>query len=161
MEMNIVQRAIYSLVKRFVERQQLVFDIIKELRPYLVNTGTRRPDRVSLRKTTSGYWGIDHEWEYFMHGGGCKLTHTVTHEVIEWDAPDLQRFDPYWFTNWVSWFLGQYPQDSLAQVINSHTSNDPDSLRNFLFDLLGQLKELRQLNYYPDRTNMYELISGE
>lgn len=32
------------------------------------------------------------EWEYFMHGRGCRLTHKTTKEPFEWDAGHPKSF---------------------------------------------------------------------
>ena len=161
--MNALQSAVYSLVKLFVERQKIALAITKELRPhFFATTGEelRRPSKEYLRATYKGYWGKDHEWEYFFHGEGCRLIHTITQESIDWDSPDVQRFDPYWFAYWVEWWLRQN-DDAVAQIIMSELNNQNDGLRNLLFGVLKQLHQLEMLRFYPDRTNMYELIATD
>jgi hypothetical protein len=44
-------------------------------------------------------------WGYYLHGGGCRLTHTHTGEPIDWDCPNVLVFDP-WFFQWhLAWQL--------------------------------------------------------
>src|SRR5688572_17128800 len=48
--------------------------------------------RASERELTqSGVWHDreNSEWRYFLHGSGCRLTHTQTGEPIDWDCPDV------------------------------------------------------------------------
>jgi hypothetical protein len=110
------QAAVYTLIKKFIELQKLAFDAIVELRPDRAVTwgmipvaslpiDFKWPDKSSI--VFRGDWGKAKEWHYFLHGGGCRLIHKVTAEPIEWDAPNIQRFDRYWFANWVKWTLDQ------------------------------------------------------
>jgi len=160
--MNSIQLAVHSLVSSFVQRQKLVLAALSEIRPDLLDmVGEKRvrPTKEYIKLTQSGYWGEDKEWRYFIHGRGCRLIHTVTKEPIEWDAPDVQRFDPYWFVNWVNWLLTQGDENKIIPIIKSRIEEQTDGLRNLIFDLLEQLQQLGALRYYPDRTNMYELVS--
>ena len=50
-----------------------------------------------------GIWVKYGTWEYFMHGGGCRLTSTVTGERLEWDVPHQDLFELEWFLNWFRW----------------------------------------------------------
>ena len=42
----------------------------------------------------SGIWHDQNgeTWNYFMHGGGCRLTHPITAEVIDWDYPNIHQW---------------------------------------------------------------------
>ena len=55
----------------------------------------------------SGIWR-DHEnneWQYFLHGGGCRLTNRKTGEPIDWDCPDVNSYDKYKFLHHLEWQL--------------------------------------------------------
>jgi hypothetical protein len=99
--------AVYLLVERFVQRQQLPLEVIREFRPYWVDSTKHRPSKKYASATGTGYWGENNEWRYYLHGVGCRLIHTITGEPVDWDASDPYRFDPYWFVEWLSWFLRQ------------------------------------------------------
>jgi hypothetical protein len=62
--MNTTESGVYSLVKRFVQRQSLAFDVLKAFRPYLVGSADRRPSKEYMKATFKGYWGTDNEWQY-------------------------------------------------------------------------------------------------
>jgi hypothetical protein len=105
--MDTLSAAIYHLIERFVQRQQLPLEVIQKFRPHWIDSTKARPSKEYASATQLGYWGQDNEWAYFLHGRGCQLTHTITGEIVEWDAPDPYRFDPYWFARWLAWFLKQ------------------------------------------------------
>src|SRR5258706_8288380 len=156
-ELNDNQGAVYSLVKEFIQRQSLVHDALKEIRPDLVGVTEEerlRPSKDYIRATQKGTWGKNNEWDYYIHGGGCALTHVETGEPIEWDTPDLRRFDPYWFVNWVKWKVSQNVTDKSLMFIRSRVGVEDNEFRKFIFDILGQLSHLGQLRHYPDRTNI-------
>jgi|GEM_PF-4123426 len=105
------------LIQRYVERQQLVYDIIQKLHPdfllcHKLKTATDAEthqilDMVKSYKDVpqSGFWGVNNEWQYFFHGGGCRLVHTVTKEPIDWDPPDITIFDLHKFKPYVVWSI--------------------------------------------------------
>ncbi len=160
-ELTNTQLAVYSLVKEFVQRQSLVYDALKDIRPDFVGVTDeerRRPSKDYIRATQKGNWGKNKEWTYYIHGGGCALTHAITGEPIEWDAPDLHRFDPYWFVNWVKWRVRQNAAAEIVGAISSRIEDQDEEFRKFIFDILGQLSRLGLLRYHPERTNMYELV---
>ncbi len=105
---------LYTVLLLFVQRQRIVYDLLKELRPdFLINldalTESELDEFVDMtikyqHIPGSGFWGQDNEWEYWIHGRGCQITHVVTQERIEWDTIDPLVFDRYWFTNYVDWF---------------------------------------------------------
>lgn len=134
-----IEQSMYELICRFTSRQNLVFQVLKELRPrILISTGAITGENLekSLRFNIpqSGYWGTNQEWKYFIHGLGCKLVHTTTEEPIEWNAPDVKAFDKYWFVNWIKWYL---KQPSEVHNLTSKPVN-PNGLDEFID--LGLLK---------------------
>lgn len=159
--MNSIQLAVHSLVSSFVQRQKLVLAALSEIRPDLLDmVGEKRvrPTKEYIKLTQSGYWGEDKEWRYFIHGRGCRLIHTVTKEPIEWDAPDVQRFDPYWFVNWVDWLLTQEDKSEHIRIIKTQCKDQHnEDVKTLVFNVLDQLQQAGVLLLHPDRTNQYEL----
>jgi hypothetical protein len=126
-ELTPIQMSLYKLVEVFVERQELVFKAMKQLRPDIVarHENTYAPEMLAQltleyrRHPQSGYWGESQEWEYFLHGGGCRLTHRTTGEVIEWDIGSLKRFDKSWFVNWLMWLIETFTRACLQTKATS------------------------------------------
>ena len=52
-----------------------------------------------------GSWGENGEWEYYLHGKGCQLTHKKTWEQIDWNCPNRKTFDPFFFEAHLRWQL--------------------------------------------------------
>ena len=50
-------------------------------------------------------------WNYFMHGGGCRLINAITGEVIDWDCPDTTRFDRFKFAFHLEWQIQNFPNN--------------------------------------------------
>src|SRR5258706_3147711 len=157
--MDALQAAVFHLIERFVQRQQIPFEVIQKFRAHLVDsTKLRSTSKEYISATGRGYWGQANEWQYSLHGGGCRLTHTITGEVIDWDAPDLNRFDPYWFVGWLQWYLSQNTNDQDARIILMAINAQDGQFRNRIFDILEQIHQVGKLYYYPDSTNKYALI---
>lgn len=157
--LDALQAAVYRLVQRYVQRQRLPFEVIQKYRPRWVDSTQRRPSKEYASATGWGHWGQDNEWEYVLHGIGCRLTHTITGECIDWDAPNLYRFDPNWFVGqWLAWFLQKNAEDEAASIILTALPEQGDAFRKKIFDVLEQLHQSGKLRLYPDSTNKYELI---
>jgi hypothetical protein len=158
-DLNSIQSTLYSLVQRFVQRQAIVLEAMRDLRPDLVaEAGDEIPPQFIgenrkeyLRKFYKGHWGKDKEWEYYLHGGGCRLIHTVTQERIEWDAGSLLRFDRFWFANYVEWLLNQDVEDEnlttfrewFKKELSVVSEKKPVFMRHYdvIFPLLERLEE--------------------
>ncbi len=120
-QLSSLEASMLSLVKLFVERQAIVLDTMRDLRPDIIMQIEKRDNSEfwagwtreswqafvleNIRKPATGYWGDNNEWAYFLHGGGCRLTHTKTGEIIQWDAGSLRRFDWHWFVDYLNWLL--------------------------------------------------------
>jgi hypothetical protein len=125
--LNQVQSNMLSLVKKFTQRQSIVFDAMRDLRPDLVmryydKTGTPA-QWAELRgkyakRPQTGYWGENSDWAYLLHGPGCRLTNVETKEVIEWDIGDLSRFNIDWFIKYLESLFKHEPDDE-SSVIRS------------------------------------------
>jgi len=114
------EEACHALLLRFVSRQELVARAIEEIWPHKLTTLGRpapRPSKEVLRATSHGRWGADGEWDYGMHGAGCRLLHRTTGEPIEWDEPDLSTFDVRWFGNWIDWLQAPPRADPSALLL--------------------------------------------
>jgi hypothetical protein len=153
---NALQQAIYDLIEQFVQRQRIPCEVIKQYRPHLIDEIT--PHSVSLRDSHKGFWGESNEWKYSLYGGGCRVTHVETQETIGWDAPDLLRFDRYWFVDWVHWYLKYNSQDKIAlPLLFLVIDKSVEDRERDTFEILNQLYRLNKLEYNPERTNKYKL----
>jgi hypothetical protein len=147
-----LQTAVHNLIKRFVERQSVVLEAMRDLRPDTIMRLERRGSpkvwaelrRAYAREPNIGYWGENNEWKYRIHGLGCHLTHTITGEVIGWDVGSLKRFDWHWFVDYLEWLLKTDDEDNnvktIKSALQSHDINR-DSLRAFILPVLEQLEE--------------------
>src|SRR5260221_12361691 len=96
--MDALQAAVFHLIERFVQRQQLPFEVIQKFRAHLVDsTKLRSTTKEYISATERGYWGKANEWQYSQLGGGCRLTLRFTGRVMNWDAPVLNRLVHYGF----------------------------------------------------------------
>ena len=155
--MNGIQSAVHSLASSFVQRQNFALAALREIRPDLLDENRIRPTKEYIKSTQSGYWGEDKEWRYFIHGRGCRLIHRVTGEPIEWDAPEVQRFDPYWFVNWLDWLLAQEDRSEAIRIIETQCKEHSEDVKTLVFNVLDQLQQAGVLLVHPGRTNLYEL----
>jgi hypothetical protein len=105
----------------------------------------------------SGYWGDNNEWQYFLHGGGCRLIHTVTGEPINWNATTVERFDKFWFLDYLLWLFANDPTDAAVATLQPIAPHDAASMRDFTFVLLEQLSQLGKLSEM-DSQNNYTLL---
>lgn len=146
-----LEAAVLFLVRAFIARQKLVSDVIQNLRPDMFafhDKSVPAMVKVTLaRKYTAvpqtGSWQNDEgDWVYFFHGGGCRLTHKVTGEVIDWDAPNTELFDPWKFMYWVEWAINTNPEHLSEQVhcLNEAVSTDSD-LKTVVDNILKHLTE--------------------
>ncbi len=171
MEMTAIQSAVYALVQRFVQRQTIVLDALRDLRPDLIMRVENRDNaefwerwtqetwlafvKEHVRRST-GEWGENNEWEYFLHGPGCRLTHKITKERLEWDLGSLRRFDKNWFLNYLLSLLDQNTNDEALATIRAwyesqeivNPRNEPSYYlwREAILPILEQLQEMRLLS---------------
>ncbi|MBZ0296044.1 MAG: hypothetical protein K8L99_26020 [Anaerolineae bacterium] len=135
---------VYELICLFVARQRLVFQALKELRPQiLASTGAIDRQQPEPRKSIfdipqTGYWGVNQEWKYFIHGLGCKLVHVTTQEPIEWNAPNPKSFDKYWFINWLKWYVNHAEDRERIRFLKSMNSN---AIADFVLSALLKFEE--------------------
>lgn len=147
--MNEFQLYLYHVVKRFVTRQQIVYAALCDLRPDLIaflNGGVDDPDDLLAladrhrNVPQKGEWG---DWQYFVHGVGCRLTHTETGEPLEWDLPDLRIFDRAWLYNYFEWYLENTGGlQTFHAVSQQDVFNALEVLKGF-----GLIKESSEVHY--------------
>jgi hypothetical protein len=86
-----------------------------EIEPYVRTwRGKMKRSRRFRRNWQSGIWRG--EWKHFAHGFGCLLTNLHTGEPIEWDAPDLQAFEKWWFWNHLEWRVKQETDPHIVET---------------------------------------------
>jgi len=94
--------------------------------------------------TQQGVWGNSGEWTYFLHGKGCRLRNTLTGEVIDWNCPDIEAFDPYFFLDHLHWRLEVEEENNLPRI-RKWISRSPDGLESII-QLINQMIENRLIN---------------
>jgi hypothetical protein len=155
MALDAVQTAFLILVQRFAERQKLVFAVMEELRPdklmfVRMHEQPERPTEEEYRAyleyakwfatmPQAGYWGKNNEWRYFFHGGGCRITHVVTGEPIDWEAPDVNRLDRFFFADYLKWVFRQNSPDPAAATVQAAYANYDGKVKHFAYSILEQL----------------------
>jgi uncharacterized protein DUF6896 len=182
METNTIQLALYALIQRFVQRQSLVFEAIKDLRPDWVMEVEHEDNSEfwadwtpetwqsfvleHARRPATGEWGENKEWEYFLHGHGCRLTHKVTQERIEWDLGSLSTFDRSWFLNYLKSLLDQNTNDEAIATVQVWYENEkklkPEYKQSYrpLHDaVFPVLEQLYQMGFLSQHQQYYTLVS--
>jgi hypothetical protein len=144
--------AVYSLIKLFVERQSIVLEAIRDLRPdWIIRAEGRISKEFSksewqkfvlkyARSPQLGFWGKDNEWEYFLHGIGCRMKHTTTGEPLDWDLGSLQTFHKWTFFYYVQWLIEQ-GENNNALFIQSKFNDEDDALKHLLSKALNQFAD--------------------
>lgn len=149
--MDAVSSALLVLIKRYIERQLLVYDAVKQLRPYffIMDTASAleliKAVKPFVGTPSMGYWGKNNEWRYLIHGNGCRLTHTVTEEPIDWDAPDPQAFDSWFFSIHLKWLFNQTTEDETVFRVKSAFEAQSKELDEFVIAHINQLLQQDQL----------------
>lgn len=125
-------------IKQFVQRQELIKQAITDLgitENDLSNSGPLSWTQKNIPQ--EGIWARDQQWQYFLHGKGCRLSNLATGEVIDWNS--TSRFainiDPYVFIDHLNWRIKQ--GDSFQHILKA-TSNKEDGLE-FLLPLVFYL----------------------
>ena len=77
--------------------------------------------RASERKISqSGVWldKDNNEWRYFLHGSGCRLINVKTGEPIDWDCPDVNKYDTWKFMFHLMWQISSL--ERAEKLISTH-----------------------------------------
>lgn len=146
-ELNKIQLTILRLLETFITRQYLVFTAMQEIAPDKLYDIPRAMieseiDGVlrHIPKPRPDYCGSNNEWKVWVHGIGCKLTNVESGEPIEWDAPDTQVFDAYWFSNWLTWHLkNSEPTDATTALLTRHLAETDSDVKTLVFETVNQL----------------------
>ena len=126
------------LLREYISRQQLVYDILQELRPHFFAVHDKSVSGIDLVNLVrqgilhvpfTGTWQKYGTWKYYIHGAGCRLTNMISGEIIEWDTPHVTHFERLWFMQWVNW---------VKKVNNTYQSLSED----VVYGLLHQLEEV-------------------
>jgi hypothetical protein len=91
----------------------------------------------------TGKWGKSEEWDYFLHGKGCMLRNSLTGEEIDWDCPNPQRFNRYFFLEHLRWRI-KMEKDNLIQI-RKKAENSPNGL-DFIIQALEEMVEAGLIN---------------
>lgn len=162
---NNVQATVHSLIRKYIERQEIVREALSELRPDLLllsKAGISPQELIEAAKRhthvpQTGRWG--EEWLYTIHGKGCRLIHTVTQEPLEWDAGDVKSFDRFWFVNHLNWLLSQNIDEAPLSELKSRLSGSKSDLQRLVFDALSQLEQIGLIvRSSPSNPNKYTLL---
>jgi hypothetical protein len=83
----------------------------------------------------SGIWRDreNNEWRYFLHGSGCRLTNINTGEPIDWNCPDVNKYDQWKFMFHLMWQLSS--SERADKLISTNIW-----ARNSLEPLLDEIK---------------------
>ena len=90
-------------------------------------------------------------WNYFMHGGGCRLRNPVTGEMIDWDCRSVVHFDIYTFCFHLEWQIAKFP-NKYPQLAASLSKSDISIIEHKLIPEL--INEGKLTN---DMTNLYRI----
>jgi len=133
MEKDTLYFELYDALAHFMGRQHLTVQAV-------IDQGVNPADLVKgvggwYDKTSQvGKWGKD--WKFFFHGGGCCITNLDTGEPIDWNGPDPQSFDPYFFIRHLEWRLSHESRLPLLQdYIQQHGS--PLAIADLIKDLIA------------------------
>lgn len=81
------------------------------------------------RLSQSGVWGDMGEWEYFLHGNGCRLHNVHSEEVIDWNCPNVLAFNPHFFLEHLRWRLESHYREDELQYTEGWIQQHPEGLR--------------------------------
>lgn len=157
-----IEDIVLDFIVEFVGRLDIVREAVFQLHPFLAwkvwknkKPRTLQKRAKFMKKTKkmpySAIWKKD--WNYQVHGMGCKLTHILTGEPLEWDVDKMYSFDKYWFINWLQWRLLDGKEDeTVAQMKEYVEITANNNLQLVVFSILDTLCHKRILeNYYYNR----------
>ena len=102
--------------KLYTELEEILKDFIRQMslvRKAVLDLGIKVDELQRLGPTTwilngipqSGIWKNNTDWQYFLHGKGCRLTNIVSGEIVDWDSDNESGvdIDPYAFIRYLKW----------------------------------------------------------
>lgn len=95
-------------------------EIAKSADPYIQKMLQLALRATERKLSQSGIWydNEKNEWKYFLHGSGCRLTNVKTGEPIDWDCPDVNRYDTWKFMFHLMWQLSSL--ERAGKLISTH-----------------------------------------
>lgn len=155
--MNNLKRQLFYLVEIFVTRQAIVKKAMQELRPDLLLRYDKSISTIELIEIAKAYlgtpfrgvWQDDNDWNYYIHGAGCRLTNMDTGEPLEWAAPNLDEFYDEWFLTWLNWYVENHEASEEIQKLQNMQNNE-------IRDLLLELEKARLITSV--KPNHFRLI---
>ena len=163
-----LELSIYSLIKRFIERQKVTFAAFRALRPAVVeaehiNLDEQKLIEILTRYVDAPWQGHWQEWAYYFHGGGCRLIHDETAEIIEWEASNVNTFDRYWFVNWLEWLWMFHPDDEGLTLLKAYFRHRPS--RHDLYEIVFPMLRVLSIDEYirndSKNKNRYTVVDIE
>lgn len=112
----------------FLERQSLVPQVMKDLKLDISEVGKYGAMAWVPKISQKGRWEKNKRWTYFLHGKGCEICNIETKEVIDWDCPNIQSFDPYSFIRHLEWRLN-YQDDNKLNLTKDWVQNHPKGIK--------------------------------
>ena len=155
MVLNSTDSILLNLIKIFLRRQELVYQVIGDIRPWVLDADKKyQLTKEEAKKTAQGHWKIN-EWQFKMHGPGCKIINTTTKEPINWDPPNLYCFDLYFFLEWLEWCGQQKETETLTKIYCEDLSENNG---NVLLEKLDHFVSIGLLKKNPDCFTKYTLM---
>ena len=159
---------LHNQIVKYIYRQKIVLSAMRDIRPDLVmrTRGEGIPKdhkkitRDYIRSSQLGFWGKENEWEYFIHGIGCRLKHIKTQEPIDWDSGDLRRFDLSWFISHLEWSIIHESENKDVSVIKDYLDQSGGSLQDVIKSQIEILRS-RGILSESDGQQRYTLLSIE
>jgi hypothetical protein len=168
MELTALQRFVWALISTYIDRQSLVKQALYTLKPsifYVGQSSLSVEELVVLVQTdakvpSTGYLYLDDKWEYYLHGSGCKLVNQDTLEPLEWDAPDVEIFDRYWFAVYATWWIntGQLDQKINQRIQRAQVKSQLET-EMLILSIVNELEQLSLLRA-PDSHNPNKLMKA-
>ncbi len=128
------------LLETYAQHQKLVLEIITALHPDFIARADKSVSIMELLELAQKYHHVpqigvwytpEGSWDYFFHGGGCRLTHQQTGEPIDWDPPNTNVVDSYKFAYWLEWAIRTQP-NTLDVNLEKLSFNDKNPLDDWL-----------------------------
>ncbi|MBI3173502.1 MAG: hypothetical protein HYZ25_07275 [Chloroflexi bacterium] len=127
---NLAKQQLLDAISYYIEGQKIVAQALSDLgfNINIFGDPNDKQAREEIEKwlahvseiSQKGIWvdSDNNEWEYYVHGGGCRLTNVSTREPIEWDVPNLDTFDPFFFHDNLFWqFRAENRYDKVGAVL--------------------------------------------
>ncbi len=127
-----------NLIAYFVERQRLVILAMLDIHPVALKIDGSRILNIDLTSYITAYQNTSasslskgiwkEEWEYKVHGIGCKMKNIHNGEILEWDAPNPEAIRFEWFWQHLNWRMVHDSQDPNVKVFLQWLQDQPVSM---------------------------------